>query len=221
MSDVREETIRAYWPMVKAIARRLSALLPAAELDDVVGDGAIGLIRAVDAFDPSRNVPLRLYVRRMILCSMLNGIRSRDPVPERARRILREAERQRFALAQQRGSLPSQVEMERHTARLAGARRAAHAAPSLSLDGPLRHTEGGLLDRGSDPADYAVLRDRHREVREAIALLPERERRVVALHYYARLPLAAISSRLRVSPQRASQIHLSALQRLRLALPAP
>src|SRR5580693_4284505 len=92
----RESRIRALFPVVKKIARRLRTLVPGSELDDLVGDGSIGLIRAVDNFDPNRGPSLEHYARRLILGAMLNGVRRMDPVSERARRATRDGANLRY-----------------------------------------------------------------------------------------------------------------------------
>jgi RNA polymerase sigma factor for flagellar operon FliA len=181
----------------------------------LVGDGCVGLIRAVDAFDPQRGVPIKYYARSVIVGAMLNGIRQRDPVSERVRRRLRQAESERFALAQRNGTMPALAEMEQRLPGLAVARRIAHAAAPLSLDSKLAQDEGGLLDYSADPARLVLKRSMEVAVRAAVSQLPERERRVVLLHYFANQPLSTISRNMRISPQRASQLHLAAVKKLR------
>ncbi|MGD0053612.1 MAG: sigma factor, partial [Vulcanimicrobiaceae bacterium] len=105
--DEREARIRELLPIVRQVARRLHRMVPTADSDDLIGDGSIGLIRAVDAFDPERGVPLEQYARKLILGAMLNGMRRLDPVSERVRRRVRQAENARFALAQELGTVPS------------------------------------------------------------------------------------------------------------------
>lgn len=217
----REASIRACFPLVRAIAKRVGRLVPAADPDDLVGDGSIGLIRAVDTFDATRGTPLETYARRLILGAMLNGLRRLDPVSERARRTLRVAEQRRFDLAQERGTLPSFGELERDDARLRRARVTAHRLSPLSLDAPLPQDANALADWAADPAQRAAERDKRQRMREALALLPERHRRILAWHYYDELSLHAIGVRLNVSPQRISQLHRSALARLRAVIPPP
>jgi len=207
------------FPLVRSMARRVARLVPAADVDDLVGDGSIGLIRAVDTYDPTRGATLETYARRLMLGAMLNGLRRLDPVSERARRKLREADRARFELAQARGTLPTMREMEERTSGLRRARTAAYRLAPVSLDAA-PHFDGAADSRG-DPARLALEAGERREVVEAIALLPERQRRIVALHYYNRVSLHAIGDRMNVSPQRVSQLHLSALARLRVVLAAP
>jgi RNA polymerase sigma factor for flagellar operon FliA len=216
----REQTIRELFGLVRRVARRVSRVVPAADLDDLVGDGCVGLIRAVDTYDPARGA-LDGYARRLVLGAMLNGLRRLDPVSERARRTLREAERERQALAQARGTFPSLLEMEQRKAGLQAARIAAFRHAPLSLEGTFTSDGPVLADSGGDPARVAVAAGERREVLEAIALLPARQRKVIALHYYNRVSLHAIGAQLNVSPQRVSQLHLRALERLRGLLAAP
>lgn len=215
----REELIRELWPLVRRIARRIVRVIRAADVDDLTGDGSIGLIRAVDSFDPKRGTTLETYARRLIVGAMLNGLRRLDPVSERVRRKLRRAEEQRFALAQMRGTLPSLAELERDDPALQRARASAHRHAALSIDAPLPPGAGSLADMSAEPVRTVLERARKRELEEAIALLPERQRRILALHYGGELSLRAIGPQLRVSPQRVSQLHLLALERLRRTVP--
>src|SRR5271166_3948620 len=133
----RDEQIRALLPLVKRLARRLKRLVPAFDLDDLVGDGSIGLIRAVDSFDPSRGPQLDDYARRLIVGAMLNGIRRMDPVSERARRIVRDGENARYTLAASLGTVPTATEMEQRYPGFRRAVTAAYRGQPLSLDAPL------------------------------------------------------------------------------------
>lgn len=214
----REQQIRELLPIVRQIARRVRAVVGAADFDDLVGDGSIGLVRAVDTFDPARGTQLELYARRLVLGAMLNGIRRSDPVSERVRRTLRRVEARRFELAQQRGTLPTFTELEREDPAVRRARTSAYRQAALSLDAPLGPVSDPLADRTADPAARSVEAERARQLREAVALLPERERRIVGMHYASGLTLLAISKRMAVSPQRVSQLHLSALGRMRLTV---
>jgi RNA polymerase sigma factor for flagellar operon FliA len=211
----REAAIAKLLPLVRQLARRLVRVVGRADIDDVVSDGSLGLIRAVDTFDPSRGTTLELYARKLIVGSMLNGLRRLDPVSERVRRTLRGAEIRRYELAQQLGTLPSLGALERDYSGLRRARMVAHRQAALSLDAPLPGGGEPVVDWSGDPERQAARRAEQRELREAVALLPLRQQRILALHYTNDLTLHAISSRLSVSPQRVSQLHLNALARLR------
>ncbi len=113
MSGGREEAIRRLLPLVRTVARRIARLVPGSDLDDLIGDGCIGIIRAVDAYDPALGPSLEHYARRIALGAMLNGVRRLDPVSERVRRVVRVAERERYALAVELGAMPERGEIER------------------------------------------------------------------------------------------------------------
>ncbi|MEA2718332.1 MAG: polymerase sigma factor FliA [Candidatus Eremiobacteraeota bacterium] len=218
--DAREERIRALMPMVRHIARRVHRMVPMSELEDLIGDGCVGLIRAVDAFDPARGVPLEQYARRLIAGSVLNGVRRMDPVTERMRRTLRFANRARYALAQELGTLPSLGSMEQFTPALSRARTEAHRRATLSLDYPLPARERLEIDRSDDPQTLLGARVERERMYGAIAELPQRERRIVLAHYFAELRLRDMVAPLQISPQRVSQLHLKALRQLRETLSA-
>ncbi|MBV8531222.1 MAG: RNA polymerase subunit sigma-28, partial [Candidatus Eremiobacteraeota bacterium] len=78
--EEREAHVVRLLPAVYGIARRVARICRLRETDDLVGDGSVGLVRAVDSFDPNRGVSLDCYVRHVILGTMLNGMRRRDPV---------------------------------------------------------------------------------------------------------------------------------------------
>jgi RNA polymerase sigma factor (sigma-70 family) len=214
----REDAIRRLVPLVRRIARRIMRLVPGADLDDLIGDGCVGLIRAVDAFDPSLGPSLEHYARRVALGAMLNGVRRLDPVSERVRRVIRVAERERYALAVERGALPTYGEMEERFHTLARARTEAHRGSPLSLDAPLPPDSGAVPSGGDDPAGTVVANAERRRVRAAIDALPRRQRAVLVAHYFGEQPLRALSDEMRVSPQRVSQLHVAAIERMRRTL---
>lgn len=214
-NDDREEQIRELFPLVKKIARRVHRMIPGSDPDDLVGEGSLGLIRAVDTFDGSRGPSLQQYAARIILGAMLNGLRRLDPVSERVRREIREAERERFALATQAGAMPTQQEMERRRPALHRASVHAYRYTPLSLDGPLPSGERLSGDWGADPAILAGKRGERDGVHAALRALPIRQQHVLGLHYFGGHSLHQIGKALAISPQRASQLHLAALKNLR------
>jgi RNA polymerase sigma factor for flagellar operon FliA len=216
--DQREAHVRELLPLVRQIARRVRRMVPSAEIDDLIGDGSVGLIRAVDGFDPSRGVPLERYARRLILGAMLNGVRRMDPVAERMRRTMRIAERARYALAHQLEAVPTLHAMESHVPALARARTETHRRVPLSLDAPLPIGERLVPDLSGDPQAIVAAGIERERLRGAIAALPLRQRQIVLAHYFYERPLRELVAPLGVSPQRVSQLHLLAVQRLRTAL---
>lgn len=217
----REECIRALLPRVKTLARRLKRILPNVDIDDLAGDGCIGLIRAVDSFDPFRGPQLDEYARRLIVGAMLNGIRRMDPVSERARRTVRDGENERYTLAASLGHVPTAADMERRRPGYARAVTAAHRGQPLSLDAPLPIGESLAGDWNDDPARIVEERLERTRLAALIAGLPPRQRDIVRLHYFKAFSLRSVGRAMAISPQRASQLHLGALARLKREWPAP
>lgn len=218
MSVSREARIRELFPLVKRIARRVQRMVQGSDIDDLIGEGCIGLIRAVDSFDPFRGLTLENYAPRIIAGTMLNGLRRLDPVSERVRRELREAERERYVLAATCGKLPTRAEMEERRPALRRATVHAYRYTPLSLDVPLPLGERLSGDWGADPAAITTERDERANVREALKLLPMRQQYVLQLHYYAGKSLHQIGETMQISPQRASQLHLAGLKNLKKAI---
>jgi len=215
MDTDRDERVRTLLPMVRKLARRLKRLVPSFDLDDLVGDGSLGLLRAVDSFDPRRGTHLEDYARRLIVGAMLNGIRRMDPVSERARRIVRDGENARYTLAASSGAVPALAEMERRFPGYRRALTAAYRGQPLSLDAPLPLGEALVNDWSGDPAHIVECRSASARLAALVDGLPPRQREVVLLHYYQGTSLRSVGRRLAISPQRASQLHLSAIARLK------
>jgi RNA polymerase sigma factor for flagellar operon FliA len=211
----REERVRSLMPLTRKLARRLKRLVRNLDADDLVGDGCVGLIRAVDSFDPQRGPRLDEYARRLIVGAMLNGIRRMDPVSERARRTVRDGENQRYAIAAARGDVPNGQEMERHCPGYRRALAAAYRGQPLSLDAPLPIGESLSGDWSDDPGRIVADRCERAWLAELISGLPPRQRRVVVLHYFNGKSLRAVGKQLAISPQRASQLHISAIAGLK------
>jgi RNA polymerase sigma factor for flagellar operon FliA len=169
----------------------------------------------VDSYDPARGPSLQQYAHRLIVGSMLNGIRRMDPVSERARRIVRDVENQRYAIAATRGALPAVAEMDSRRPGFLRALTAAHQGQPLSLDAPLPTGESLASDWGDDPGRIFERRSRSAVLAALIDALPARQRDLVMAHYFGGASLRAIGRRMAISPQRASQLHLSAIAKLR------
>lgn len=86
-ASYREELILSHMPQVQLLARRLHRRCPQVELDDLISTGTIGLIRAIDRFDPKRNLKLKTLAEHRIRGAMLDYLRHIDPLPRSVRRF--------------------------------------------------------------------------------------------------------------------------------------
>ncbi len=125
------------------------------------------------------------------------------------------AERERYARAQRCGRLPTPGEMETVFPALARARVDAYRHTPLSLDAKFPGRERLELDHEADPQAIMARFGERKRIRRAVDALSPRQRQIVLAHYYRERSLRTLSEVLGVSPQRVSQLHMLALQRLR------
>ena len=218
-AEARDALVAQFFPIVHTIAHRVARICRLTDEDDLIGDGSLGLVRAIDNYDVARGTSLDQYVRHMILGAMLNGLRRKDPISERARRRVREGEklrRQREA----HGEMLSEHELEALLPGFARARAQVARGLPISLDAALPLGLRVRADWNMDPARVYEAHARRGSVRRALSSLPERQREIVVQHYFGDHSLRTISERMAITPQRVSQLHCAALARLRLAVAA-
>ena len=213
-ADERERHVRKLFPVVFRIAHRVARICRVPDEDDLVGDGALGLVRALDTYDAARGVTLDRYARHVILGAMLNGLRRKDPISERARRRVREGDRLQAA----RETPLSERELEEAVPGITRARAQVERGLPLSLDAPLPVGTRMRVDWSDDPALLYESIARERAVYIALERLSPRQREIVVQHYFADTPLRTISESMAVTPQRVSQLHCAALHRMRAAV---
>ena len=218
----REGAILSLKPIVRRYARRRATQIRGNAMldpDDLEATGWIAAIRAVDNFDPNFGVPLEAYAARVIDGGISNELRRHDPVCERDRRMLRRADTTRREIDRCTGRTPSSNELDRL---LPGYLRALARAQrgTISLDAPIS-TAGekgdvllALFAGDADTERTLVSNEQADELRQAIISLDDRRRTVIEKHYFGDETLDALAKTLGVSPQRISQIHLSAIKTL-------
>ena len=108
----RERLILEHLPQVRLIARRIHERLPeSVSLDDLISNGVVGLIAAVDKFDPSQNVQLKTYAEHKIRGAILDGLREMDWAPKNKRRRAKQIEATIAVLEQRLGRAPAEEEI--------------------------------------------------------------------------------------------------------------
>jgi RNA polymerase sigma factor FliA len=228
--QLRDRLILTYAPLVKYVAGRLGSGLPAhVDEGDLVSYGLLGLINAIERFDPGRDIKFETYAVSRIKGSIIDELRAMDWVPRSVRTRAREIERAIGALEARLARAPtdeeiaakvgiSQDELEESLVEIG---RSSIAA----LDELWAPSSGGgdqiaLIDSLEDesvPDPQASLAEGEMKERlaEAIARLPEREKLVVTLYYYEELTLREIGEVLGVTESRISQLHTKAILRLK------
>ncbi len=195
----REALIESHLPQVKFIAERLAAKLPPwVDHDDLIGAGMLGLLDAVDKFDPLKGVMFKTYAEMRVRGAMLDSLRDLDWAPRSLRAVILGISMAQFQslLGELRG------------------------LTITGLDLGDEDEDGQTLKYLPQDAAHSPLAIFERtEVREfmttAIERLPQRERQVVALYYVEELTMKEIGATLGVTESRVSQIHTQAVLRLR------
>jgi RNA polymerase sigma factor for flagellar operon FliA len=231
--DIRDRLILTYAPLVKFVAGRLGSGLPAhVEENDLVSYGLLGLIGAIERYDPDRDVKFETYAMARIKGSIIDELRAMDWVPRSVRSRAREIERAIAALEAQLHRAPTDEEIsaklgitvEELDDSLTDISRSSIAA----LDELWTISSGSgdqvaLIDtiedtQGPEPQSALDQNELREAIAESISRLPEREKIVVTLYYYEELTLREIGEVLGVTESRVSQLHTKAILRLKARL---
>jgi len=226
--SARDELVVRYAPLVKYVIGRMAISVPAGmDTDDVLAAGTVGLLHAVDRFDPDQGVRFESYAQQRIRGAIIDAIRSLSPLSRGAGRRARELDETAARLAQQLGRAPSQEELARelgvNMAEL-GRRMLESAHAIVSLEGASGTDEDGdlpslrdlLHDTAEASADEVVEENELIErLGAAIGTLSARNQLVLNLYYREELTLKEISRIIEVSESRVSQIHTAAVLKLR------
>ncbi len=225
----REQLLVEHLPTVRFLARRIHERLPQhVELDDLISAGMVGLIDAFSKFDHSKKVQFKSYAQFRVRGAILDSLRTLDWSPRELRRKGRAVEEAMRAVTVRVGRAPLEHEI--------AAEMQLSLAEYQTLLGELRGLEIGSLhmerteDSGDEelayipgaPEDDPLFRclkgEMKQRLADAIEELPEKERLVLTLYYYEELTMKEIGLTLGVVESRVSQIHSSAVVRLRTAL---
>jgi RNA polymerase sigma factor for flagellar operon FliA len=231
--EVRDQLVLAYSPIVKHVAGRIASRMPPhVDLADLVAYGLVGLIDAVERYDPSRGVKFESFAGLRIRGAILDAMRSLDWVPRAVRDEAREFERTSADLLVRLQRLPTDEELavalgldaeelDALLLRVANSQMVAldqpwgfngsDSAPTTMLD--------FLPDpSASDPADICDRADLEDQVAAAVLQLSGREQTILALRYHQDLTYAEIGEVFDVTESRISQIHTKSMLNLRVLL---
>jgi RNA polymerase sigma factor for flagellar operon FliA len=229
----RERLVLAYSPLVKFVAGRMSSGLPAhIEEADLISYGLLGLIGAIERFDPGREIKFETFAVARIKGSIIDELRSLDWVPRSVRAKAREIEAAHAKVERQLGRTPTDEEVSEELgvsmddfqeSLLQISNSSVMALDELWAVSDSSGDQVSLLDTMKDPSavdparelGVSELKDR---LANAISRLPEREKLVVALYYYENLTLREIGEVLGVTESRVSQLHTKAVLRLKSRL---
>lgn len=221
----REKTILEYLPLVKYVIGRLPIVVPQhMDVEDLFSVGVLGLIHAVQTYDPTRGASFKTYSYTQIKGAILDELRRQDPIPRSQKEKIRLVERKADELCSKLGRVPTITELEEATGikgeDLDSVFAGVRAMNILSLDQEFssgRSYEDGMLRNllrspsTKDPSEYATFNEQKRLLADGIENLSPEYRRVIVLYYQRGLFLREIGEILGVTESRVSQIHSRAL----------
>ncbi len=225
----RNELILKYAPLIKYVAGRLAMRLPPnVDINDLISAGVMGLIDAINRFDPNRNIKFKTFAEFRIRGAMLDELRALDWVPRSVRKKAALLEKTYHELEQELGRPAEDDEVaealgitieefyrlleETKNVSFVDIENIKRKIPDLN--------EEDIFDLIEDPDQPDPFEDCElKEIRdllaEAIDELPEKEKLVLSLYYYEGLTMREIGEILGYTESRISQLHSKALARLR------
>lgn len=227
----REMLIMEYAPLIKFIAQKIAVRLPAnIELDDLISAGVIGLMDAIEKYDPSRDNTFKTYAEFRIRGAILDELRSQDWVPRSVRDKAKLIDRTTVQLEQELGRTPADEEIAQKLNvsldEFHDLSNQVRPVSLVSMDDLTTFSNGdkksiiNILEgtKFANPLATLGLKTVKDVVTKAIEELPEKQRLVLSLYYYEDLNLKEIGRVLRVTESRVSQLHAQAVSRLRAKL---
>ena len=226
-----EALIEAYAPLVKYIAHRLACRLPASiGVEDLISTGVLGLLDAIQKYDPQHPNTFKTYAEFRIRGAMLDYVRALDWVPRSVRDKEQTLTEAYAAIAHQQGrpaydeEVAAWLGLDLNT--LDEWLTQVRGVAVVSLETPLAPDAEGnaftaltqLAEEAPSPRELVEIQEIKAYLAEAIDALPQQEKVVLSLYYHEELTLREIGAVLEVTESRVSQIRTKAMLHLRAAL---
>lgn len=228
----REEMIKKYAYLVKYHAGRVASRVPSSVIfDELISAGSLGLIDAVDKYNPGKNVGLKTYAQYRIRGSILDELRSMDWYSRSMRKKIQSIERAVHSIETELGRPALDAEIAEHLnvsvevyfKMLSD----IYGAALLNLDDYIKNQDNDTNSearfstgmRGlENPSEKYMKKELKNVLAKAIKKLSEKEQMVISLYYYDELTLKEIGKVLELTESRICQIHTMALIKLQLTV---
>jgi RNA polymerase sigma factor for flagellar operon FliA len=227
LSEERERLILEHLPQVRLIARRIHERLPdSVSLEDLVSTGTVGLIAAIDHFDPKHNVKLKTYAEYKIRGAILDSLRGLDWAPRQQRRKSKQIEGAIAAIEQRVHRLPTEEEIAREL-NITMEEYHDWLVDIRGVNLGRLETANASDEEGRDLLRFVADSDEHWPstiverseleslLASAIEKMPAVERTILNLYYHDELTLREIAKVVRLHESRVSQLKSQAILRLR------
>jgi len=221
--EAREKLVLQYVPLVKYVVnRQLSHLPQHLSRDDLISSGIVGLIHAVEKFNPEFKVKFQTFAIPRIKGSILDELRSYDVIPRSIRLKMKEVKQAIGELEAKLKRSPNEIEVAEDIGLSLDEYRELLRKMSpirfMSLSQRLNSDAEWELPSEGKPLSEENYQEMKNMLVEALQNLGKNERLMIALYYYEKLTMKEIGEILGVSESRVSQIHTQAVIKLRSAL---
>lgn len=224
--ELRDRLVVHYLPLVRYHAERLKVNLPpAVELSDLLGSGYVGLIEAINKFDPRRNIKFETFCGQRVRGAMLDDLRRVDWAPRQVRSRAEDLAMRRNAVAARLDRQPAEDEMANELGLSLEEYRELSEMLAVKDQVSIESCQvtSACSGRGAGLESAPDRRVRHplsamqrQEMRQAaIRGLQEKEKQVLVMYYYDEMTMREIGSVLGLSESRVCQIHNQVLKFLR------
>jgi RNA polymerase sigma factor FliA len=227
----KSSLIEEYAPLIRFVAQKIAVRLPSnIELDDLISSGVIGLMDAIEKYDPTRDNKFKTYAEFRVRGAILDELRAQDWVPRSVRDKAKLVDRTTVELEAELGRSATDEELagrlNMSLEEFYDLLNQVRPVSVLSIDDAATFSNVdkksilNLLEAAkiNSPFNQLSVKSVKDVVTKAIEELPERQRLVLSLYYYEDLNLKEIGKVLRVTESRVSQLHAQAISRLRARL---
>ena len=224
---IKQEIVMRYVPMVRVIALSMKEVYSGfAQIDDIVNEGVIALMKSIDKYGPEKNVKFDTYINKRIKGLIIDMARKQDWVPRSIRKSAKELSEAVNELYTELGRMPGDEEIAEHMNLTIEQYREKVSKSNffgiLSLE-VITEENGETRKTAKLPADdikntpehILISSEMDSELRKGIEVLREREKQVITMYYHKNLNMREIAEHLEISEPRVSQIHANALRKLR------
>ena len=224
--EVKQVLTLRHLYIVKTIALQMRSVYAGTlQMEDIINEGVIAIMKGIDRYDPERDNKFETFISRRIRGMIIDLVRKNDWMPRDFRKQVKSIEDARTALDRELGHPPSDEELAAYVGmdvrKYRKLQRMSVMMNVLSLDmitddeGEHQSLQLSSGDLDSQP-EKAFLKGESRQIlAEAIESLKEKEKLVISLYYVEELNMGQIAQILKVSEPRISQIHSSAIRKLK------
>lgn len=227
---LRHQLILDYSPLIRFVAQRIASRLPPSiDIDDLISSGVIGLMDAIEKYNPNMYNKFKTYAEFRIRGAILDELRSQDWIPRSVRNKAKIIERAHTELEQKLGRPANHEEVcESLGMEISEYHELVSRVKSVSLvyadepsvgQGQYRKNLLEMIEHSSK-TPFAQLSDKidRNALVEQIEELPHKQKLVLSLYYYEELNLKEIGKILNVTESRVSQLHTQAVEKIRMRM---